>query len=162
MSVPFASSLLVLLLALAACVVAFPEQRARPIRCRRLAVVPLLVAAATLIVLCLPPSNDLWDPQVWVMGVVAAVLGLARGAMLGLRVDQGYGELLLRRAPEGFWITVVSALLILADIVAEPFGRLDSSFVKTVELALVILSSFLVGRNAILAVRSRDAPHHDL
>ena len=155
-------SVVLAVLALAACVLAFPERRSQPIRRWRLTAVPLLIAAATLILLYLPPSNDLREPQVWLTGVVAAVLGLARGGLIGLRVDQGWGGLLLRRAPEGFWIAVLSAVLILADILGEPVGDLGSSVVKSVELALMALSSFLVGRNAVLATRSRDAPHHDL
>ncbi len=150
------------LLALAACVFAFPEQRVLPIRRWHLAVVPLLIAAAMLILLYLPPSNDFREPQIWLTGLVAAVLGIARGALIGLRVDQGRGLLLLRRAREGFWIAVASAILVLADTLADPVGEVGSSFVKSIELALMTLSSFLIARNAALMVRSRDVPHHDL
>lgn len=162
MSFPSAPSLLLVFLALLACVVAFPELWARPMPRWRLAVVPLPAVAATLLLLYLPPSNDLRDPQVWLMGLLAAVAGIARGAWIGLTVDQRWRKLGLRRAPEGFWIAALAAILIVADIVAEPFGEIGSSFIKTVELALTMLSSFLVGRNAALAVRSRDTPHHDL
>ena len=75
------------------------ELRRWPIPRWRLAVPSLLIAAATLVLLYLPPSNDLSEPQVWMLALVAAVLGLARGALIGLHVDQGSGRLLLRRAP---------------------------------------------------------------
>lgn len=164
MSAPivFPFVLILLALALATCVFALRERRALPIRRWRLALVPLLIAAATFIVFYIPPSNDLREPQVWLTGLLAGVLGVARGALISLRVDQAWGRLLLRRAPEGFWIAVVSALFILADILADPVGEVGSSFIKSVELALMALLSFLIGRNAALVLRSRDAPHHDL
>jgi len=161
MSVLIASSVLIVGLALLACVAAFPEQRGRPIARWRLALPPLLGGAATLGLLYLPPF-DLDDPEIWMFGLVAAVLGIARGALIGLQVDQSRQILLLRRAPEGFWIGALAALLILADVVAKPFGHVGSAYVQSVELALIVLFGFLVGRNLALAVRSRDTPHRDL
>jgi hypothetical protein len=122
----------------------------------------VLVAAAALTVVYLPPHNDLREPEIWLVALPFALLGIGRGAWIRLRVDHGQGKLLLPRAPEEFWIAVVAVLLILVDIVGEPFGRTGSVYVKAVELALVILAGFLVGRNAALLVRSRDAPQHDL
>ena len=157
-----AFSILVVVLMLLACVAAFPEQRRWPIPRWRLAVPSLLIAAATLVLLYLPPSNDLREPQVWMMALVAAVLGLARGALIGLQVDQASGRLLLSRAPEGFWIAVLAALLVVGDLIAEPLGHAGASFNQTVELVLAILASFLIGRNMALVMRSRDTPHRDL
>jgi hypothetical protein len=114
------------------------------------------------VLLYLPPSNDLSEPQVWMMALVAAVLGLARGALIGLQVDQATGRLLLRRAPEGFWIAAFAALLVAGDLLAEPLGQAGASFSQTVELVVAILVSFLIGRNAALVMRSRDTPHGDL
>ena len=161
MSFQLAFASLVTVLLLAACVVTFPEQRAWPIPRWRLALSPLLVAAATLVVLYLPPSNDLREPAVWMVGLVAGVLGVVRGALIGLQVDQRSGRLRLGRAPEGFWIAVVAAVVILGEHVVGPLGRVGHSG-HSVELALVILASFLAGRNAALSVRSSDAPHGDL
>ena len=157
-----AFSVLVVVLMISACVAAFPELRRWPIPRWRLAVPSLLIAAATLVLLYLPPSNDLREPQVWMMGLVAAVLGLARGALIGLDVDQGSGRLLLGRAPEGFWIATLAALLVVGDLLAEPLGHAGASFSQTVELVLAILASFLIGRNMALVMRSRDTPHRDL
>jgi len=157
-----AFSILVAVLMLLACVAAFPELRQWSIPRWRLAVPSLLIAAATLVLLYLPPSNDLREPQVWMMALVAAVLGLARGALIGLQVDQASGRLLLSRAPEGFWIAVLAALLVVGDLIAEPLGHAGASFNQTVELVLAILASFLIGRNMALVMRSRDTPHRDL
>lgn len=157
-----AFSILVVVLMLMACVAAFPELRQWSIPRWRLAVPSLLIAAATLVLLYLPPSNDLGELQVWMMALVAAVLGLARGALIGLQVDQASGRLLLSRAPEGFWISVLATLLVVGDLIAEPLGHAGSSFNQTVELVLAILASFLIGRNMALVMRSRDTPHGDL
>lgn len=161
MSFPLAFAALVTVLLLAACVVTFPEQRAWPIPRWRLALSPLLVAAATIVVLYLPPSNDLQEPAVWMVGLVAGVVGVVRGAMTSLQVDQRSARLLLRRAPEGFWIAVLAAVVILGEHVVGPLGRVGYSG-HSVELALVILSSFMAGRSAALLVRSSDTPHRDL
>jgi MFS family permease len=162
MSAPTVFSFLVVVLTLSACVAAFPEQRRSPVPRWRLALAPLLVAAATLVLLYLPPSNDLREPQLWMLALVAAVGGIVRGALIGLQVDQGTGRLLLWRAREAFWIAVVAALLVLGDLLAEPLGHVGASFSQTVELVLAILVSFLIGRNAALVMRSRDTPHRDL
>jgi hypothetical protein len=161
MDVPPASSFLVVLLGLVACIVAFPGRRAVPLPRWRLALSAVLVAAASLTLLYLPP-RDLRESEVWLMGLPFAVAGIGRGALIGLQVDHGQGKLLLARAPEELWIAVVTVLFILVDIVGEPVGRTGSVYVEAIELALVVLASFLVGRNAALLVRSRDAPQHDL
>lgn len=162
MDVPPASSFLVVLLGLVACIVAWPGRRAVPLPRWRLAVSAVLVAAAALTVVYLPPHNDLRETEIWLVGLPFVVLGIGRGAWIRLQVDHGQGTLLLPRAPEEFWIAVLAVLLILVEIVGEPFGRTGSVYVKAIELALVILAGFLVGRNAALLVRSRDAPQHDL
>jgi hypothetical protein len=162
MVVALAWTFLVAVLAIAACVVAFSERRARPLPYWRLLPLPLLIAAATVVLFYVPPSNDLGDPAVWMAALVSGVVGVARGAWVGLEVDHQQRRFLLRRAPEAFWIALAATLLIAADILAEPVGRLDSSFVQTAELGLTVLTSFLVGRNAALLVRSRDIPQHDL
>jgi hypothetical protein len=160
MVVALAWTFLVVVLAIVACVVAYPERRARPLPYWRL--LPLLIAAATVVLFYVPPSNDLGDPAVWMAALMSGVVGVARGAWVGLEVDHQQRRFLLRRAPEAFWIALAATALIAADILAEPVGRLDSSFVQTAELGLTVLTSFLVGRNAALLVRSRDIPQHDL
>lgn len=162
MVVALAWTFLVVVLAIAACVVAFPEQQARPLPHWRLLPLPLLMAAATVVLFYVPPSNDLGDPAVWMAALLSGVAGVARGAWIGLEVDHRQRLLLLRRAPEAFWIALATTLVIVADILAEPVGRLDSSFVQAAELGLTVLTSFVVGRNVALLVRSRDVPQHDL
>ena len=157
-----AFSALVVILMLSACVAAFSELRQWPIPRWRLAVPSLLITVATLVLLYLPPSNDLRELEVWMAALVAAVLGIVRGALIGLQVDQGSGRLRLLRAPEAFWIAVLAVLLMLGDRLAEPLGHVGASFSQTVELVLVVLASFLIGRNTALVMRSRDTPHSDL
>jgi hypothetical protein len=162
MVVALAWTFLVVVLAVAACVVAYPEQWARPLPYWRLLPLPLLIIAATAVLFYVPPSNDLGDPAVWMAALLSGTAGVARGAWIGLEVDHQQRLFLLRRAPEAFWIALAATLLVAVDILAEPVGRLDSSYVQTVELGLTVLMSFLVGRNAALLVRSRDIPQHDL
>jgi hypothetical protein len=159
---PPASSFLVVLLGLLACIVAFPGRRAVPLPRWRLAVSAVLLAAAALVLLSLPPHNSLYEPEVWLIGLPFFLAGIGRGAWIRLQVDHGQGWLRLARAPEEFWVAVLALLLVLVDVVGEPFGRTGSIYVKAVELGLVSLAGFVVGRNAALVVRSRDAPQQDL
>jgi hypothetical protein len=159
---PPASSLSIVLLGLLACIVAFPGRRAVPLPRWRLAVSAVLLGAAALVLLSLPPHDSLREPEVWLVGLPFFLVGIGRGAWIRLQVDHGQAKLRLARAPEEFWIAVAALLLILIDIVGEPFGRTGSIYVKAIELGLVILAGFVVGRNAALLVRSRDAPQHDL
>jgi hypothetical protein len=162
MAVPPASFFLIVVLGLLACVVAFPGRLAVPLPRWRLAASAVLLAAAALILLYLPPHNTLREPEVWLVGLLFVLAGIGRGAWIRLQVDHGQGKLRLARAPDEFWVAVAALLLLLVDIAGEPFGRTGSVYVKAVELALVMLAGFLVGRNAALLVRSRDAPQHDL
>lgn len=161
MVLEFAVAAVVLMLTLTACVVASHERRGQPVARWRIALVPLILVAPTLVLLYLPPP-EFGDPEVWMMALVAGVAGVARGALIGLQVDHARGLILMRKAPEAFWIAVLALLLILLDVAAAPVGRLSSTFVGTIELALVVLTGALVGRNAAILVRSRDAPQHDL
>lgn len=159
---PPASSLSIVLLGLLACVVAFPGRRPVPLPRWRLAVSAVLLAAAALVLLAFPPHNSLYEPEVWLVGLPFLLVGIGRGAWIHLQVDHGQGKLRLARAPEEFWVAVAALLLILIDVVGEPFGRTGSLYVKAIELGLVILAGFVLGRNAALLVRSRDAPQQDL
>ena len=159
---PPASSFLIVLLGLLACIVAFPSQRAVPLPRWRLAVSAVLLAAAAFVLLSLPPHNALHEPEVWLVGLPFFLVGIGRGAWIRLQVDHGQGKLRLARAAEEFWVAVLALLLLLVDIVGEPFGRTGSVYVNAIELGLVILAGFVVGRNAALLVRSRDAPQQDL
>jgi hypothetical protein len=159
---PPASSFVVVLLGLLAAVVAFPGRRAVPLPRWRLAASAVLLAAAALVLLYLPPHNALHEPEVWLVGLPFLLAGIGRGAWIRLQVDHGQGKLRLARAPEEFWVAVLALLILLVDIVGEPFGRSGSVYVEAVELALVSLAGFVVGRNATLLVRSRDAPQQDL
>jgi hypothetical protein len=158
----FAWALVVLLLALAACAAAWPERRGEPLMRWRLIVAPLLVGAATLVILYLPPFMDLYELEVWTVTLLAALGGAARGAWIDLKVDHLQRQVVLQRAPEGLWVAVLVVLLLVVAIASQPFGRLDSPFIQAVEVALGALWGFLVGRNAALLVRSRDAPQHDV
>ncbi|CAN5892472.1 hypothetical protein BH11PSE3_BH11PSE3_28210 [soil metagenome] len=154
-------SVLVVAFAVAICVCVVPEGLARRLARWRLAAPTLLIAVATLSVLYLPPYAAVTEPQVLMMGLVAAVLGLVRGALLDLKVDHGTGQLLLRRAREGALVAIVAALLMLADVAATVTGEVGLPFAPAIELGLLVLASFLVGRNATVLLRSRDAPHED-
>ncbi|WP_422003145.1 hypothetical protein [Reyranella sp.] len=160
--VAYVSAALVVLLTAGAVGIALGDRSSAPTPRWRLAALPALLAAATLVLLAVPPSCDLWDPQVWMLGLLAGLAGVARGAFVSLTVDHGQARIRLRRAPEAAWLAVVAALVVVADILATPVGMLSSAFVPTAELALVVLASFLIGRNFTMLVRSRDIPHHDL
>jgi hypothetical protein len=158
----FAWALVVLLLALAACAAAWPERRGEPLMRWRLVVAPLMVGVATLVVLYLPPFMDLYELEFWTVTMLAALGGAARGAWIDLKVDHLQRQVVLQRAPEGFWVTVLVVLLVLLAIVSRPFGRLDSPLIQAEEVVLGLLWGFMIGRNAGLLVRSRDAPQQDL
>jgi hypothetical protein len=161
MILKYAAAAVVLGLTLGACLVAARERRGRPVAPWHFLLVPLLLLVPTLVLLYLPPP-EFGDPEVWMLALVAGVAGVARGALVGLQVDHAKRRILVWRAPDAFWIAVVALLLIVLDVAAAPVGQLSSAFVGTIELALVVLTGIIVGRNAAILVRSRDAPQHDL
>lgn len=157
----YLSAFFVIVAASAGCILVLPEWKRRTVSRRRLVVAPLLGLVPTAVLLYMPPP-EFGDPQVWIVALVAFVIGIARGAMIGLHVDHADGRILLSRAPEAFWVLVGALVLILLDVFAAPIGQLGSGFVGTVELLMVLLTFSLLGRNAAIVVRSLDAPQHDL
>ena len=157
----FIASFMVIAAAVLGCVAVLPEWRRRSVSRLRLVTVPLLALVPTGVLLYLPPP-EFGDPQVMMLALVAAVAGVARGALISLRVDHAHGRVLLSRAPEAPWAMAGVLVLILLDVFAEPVGRLGSPFVGTVEMLMVLLTFSLLGRNAAILVRSLDAPQHDL
>jgi hypothetical protein len=157
----YITAIFVVAVAVAGCVFVLPEWQRRTVSRGRLVAVPLLALLPTAILLYLPPP-EFGDPQVWMLALVSGVVGIARGAFVGMRVDHAHGRILLARAPEAFWVMVGVLVLVLLDFFAAPVGRLDSGFVGTVEMLMVLLSFGLLGRNAAVLARSFDAPQHDL
>jgi len=150
------------LLGLLASVASFPELRAMPTLRWRLAAPPLLVGAASVLLLYLPPANDLAESGVWLIALPAAVVGLVRGMMVNIQVDHGTGKLLLEGAPEGFWIVACAVSGILFAVVGKRLDAQGWAYGPAVELLLVIASAYLIALNLVLAVRSYDAPQQDL
>lgn len=157
----YLSALFVIVVAVAGFVVVLPEWQRRAVSRGRLVAAPLLGLVPTAVLLYLPPP-EFGDPQVWMVALVAIVAGIARGALIGIRVDHARGRVLLTRAPEAFWLMLGCVVLILLDVFAAPIGRLDSGFTGMVELLMVLLSFSLLGRNVTIVARSFDAPQHDL
>src|SRR6266545_419807 len=101
MVVALAWTFLVVVLAIAACVVAFPEQRARPLPHRRLLPLPLLMTAATVVLFYVPPSNDLGDPAVWMAALLSGVAAWPAAPGSGSRSITGSGCCCCGARPRG-------------------------------------------------------------
>lgn len=151
-----------LLGALAAAASAVPEVR-RPLMKRWQLLAPgLLATFATAVLLAYPDILDLLQPEVWMLGLLAALAGSARGYLMRLDSDHGWGLVRLRRAYDGLTVAVAVALFAVIQYALDLQGLDESRYEPTLELIMILASGFLFGRSIAAWIRAGQTHHMDL
>ena len=148
-----------LLSALAAAIVIVPESIGRIVRWWWPAMVALLAALSALALIAYPTWGDLKNPGLWMFAILAAVVGVARGYLLRVDVDQIWGLVRLQRSYDTFLAAVLLVALAAIEIMLANIGPADQ---PTMELGMTIAASYLVGLTAAVLFRARSEPHADL
>jgi hypothetical protein len=151
--------------ALAAVAASVPEARRQPIRRWQLLLPAGLAVLACVVEIVHPSLEELGQPEVWLVAVAAGVVGFARGHFMRLEVDQVWNVIRLRRAREGLWLSVVLALLAIAEAVEVALAATDATdlvFRPLVEFGMALVAGFMVGRAGAAWLRIPDVPHSEL
>lgn len=148
-----------LLSALAAVFTTIPECTGRIVHWWRPAVPALLAALSALALIAYPTWGELKNPALWMFAIVAAVVGLARGYLLQIDVDQIWSLVRPQRSYDGLLVAVLLMVLAVIEILLAAIGPADQ---PTMELGMTVAASFLVGRAAAVLFRVRSEPHADL
>ncbi|MFI4998918.1 MAG: hypothetical protein ACHQK9_03465 [Reyranellales bacterium] len=94
-------------IAAAACAV--PESRRRKIKRWWLLLLGLLASFSTAVVVAYPDILDLLQPEVWTLGLLAALVGAARGCWLGMDSDHVWDLVRLQRGFDSLCVAVALA-----------------------------------------------------
>ena len=100
---------------------------------------------------------------VWVLALGAGfAIGLLRGAMVRIQVDQMWALVRVPQAPCALIAVILIALLGAGRIAADIVGPAGVAFLEPLAAALAWCAGFLAGRAAAIAARVRRAPHYEL
>lgn len=157
-----ATHALMLVFAVAAALSAVREGLGLPVKRWSLLLTPLLAAVSALVLISHPSLADLRRPGMWLFALVAVLVGIARGALLRLQVDNAWRLVRLRRAQDGLFATLLFLLLAIGEIALRIAGPAGVAYHPTVELGMLLIVSFLVGRAAAAWQRALHMPHVDL
>lgn len=145
--------------ALASAIVALPEGSGRIVAAWRIPVVALLAGLAALVLVAYPTWGELKNPELWMLAIVAGVLGVARGYWMKLDVDHGWHLVRLPRAADCRVATVLLAAMAITEVALAIRGPADQ---PTMELGMTVIASFLLARAAAVMVRAYQEPQSDL
>lgn len=151
-----------LLGAIAAAASAVGEIRRRPMKRWRLLAPGLLATFATTVLLAYPDILDLMRAQVWLLGLLAALVGAARGQWMGLDSDHGWQLVRLGRGFDGFVVSLAVALFATIQFILEQTGADDGPYEPTLDFIMIVASGYLLGRSVIAWFRAGSIHHVDL
>ena len=118
-----------------------------------------LVALAPFLFLQLPPGGLV----VWGLALAAgAAIGVMRGVMMRIQVDQMWSLIRLPQAQCGRLAVSLIALLVVALIATRIAGPAGTGYLQPLGAGLAWCAGFLGGRALAIASRIRRAPHIEL
>ena len=129
------------------------EARREPIPRRRLLFPGLFALLATVLVLAFPEPGDLMDVQFWFVLIVCILIGMVRGAFIGMASDH-YWRLV--RLDRGIDAVLASIAVIETSTGTENYAE------TTFEFIMSVISGYLFGRSIAAYFRARALHHHDL
>ena len=151
-----------LLFAIACALTIFHERRRRAVKRWRMLLPGLFAFIATTILVIYPTARDLHQPQLWMVALLALLLGSARGAALSLYSDHNWGLVRTRRTYDG--VVFALALVVLATFVTaiEVRAGAKTHLAPALEFAMTVISFFLLGRSGAGWIRAGRISHDDL
>lgn len=100
---------------------------------------------------------------VWGLALAAgAAIGLLRGLMMRIQVDQMWALIRLPQARCGLLTVSLIALLVATLIASRLAGPAGATYLQPLGAALAWCAGFLGGRALAIATRVRRAPHFEL
>ena len=163
----YAAQTVIVLAAVAAALSAVPEGRRGVFRKWQLLVPPGLAVLAAFVQVIYPSLQELHQPEMWELAVIAGVVGIARGQFMPLDVDQVWNVVRLPRAPEGLLAAIALALVAVVGVAeAMLFGPVRDpeapGFRLLIEIGMTMAAAFLVGRAGAAWFRVPHVPHQEL
>lgn len=139
------------------------ESQGRLIRPWRLLLPGVLAAAAGLVLIVYPDISQLLRLDLWTLGVVAILVGAVRGQFVRKELDRALNFVRAQPTRDGQWAANLLVLLAFLEVGAELSTPPDDhTYVPTIELGMVIVGGFLLGRAVAGWIRAGRIQHVDL
>jgi hypothetical protein len=148
--------------ALGATVSAAGEARPLPIKRWRLHIPGAFAFLATILMISYPQMSDLLDVQFWIVLLVSILIGVARGAFIAMASDQNWRLVRLDHGLDALLAALGVLLVAIVQFAIEAATGAENRAETTFELAISVVSGYLIGRSIAGWFRARSLHHHDL
>lgn len=138
------------------------EARREPIPRRHLVLPGLFALLATVLVLAFPQPSDLMDVQFWFVLIVCLLIGVVRGAFIGMASDHYWRLVRLDRGIDALLAAIGVLVLAVIQAYIETSTGAENQAETTFEFVMSVISGYLFGRSIAAYFRARALHHHDL
>ena len=138
------------------------EVRRLPMRRRHLLLPGLFAMLATILVLAFPQPSDLMDVEFWFVLIVCILIGVVRGAFIGMASDHYWKLVRLDRGIDSLLAAVAVLIVGIIQAYIETSTGAESHVETTFEFIMSVVSGYLFGRSIAAYFRARALHHHDL
>ena len=141
---------------------AVSEARRQPIRRSLLLMPGMFALLATILMIAFPTMSDLFDGGFWIVLLVSVLVGVARGAFIGMASDQYWKLVRLDHGIDALLAALVVLLITVVQFAIEASTGAENRAETTFEFAVSVVAGYLLGRSVAAWFRARALHHHDL
>lgn len=138
------------------------ECRRVPFKRWRLLLPGSFAILATILLFAFPDAADLLQVELWMVIVVSVLLGVARGALLGMASDHYWKLVRLDRGFDALLCAVVVFVVAGVQFFIEATTGAENHSESTFEFMMAVVAGFLLGRSIAGWFRAVALHHHDL
>jgi hypothetical protein len=122
----------------------------------------VLASLAAIALLSYPDVRDLLQLQVWSLAAIGILFGAVRGQFMRLEADHNWRLVRIHWAFDWFWVSIAVLVLAILQFAIEIRLRQQNPFETTVELPMVLASSYLLGASILAWFRAGSIAITDL
>ena len=153
---------LMMIAALGSVVSAAGEVRRLPIARWRLLMPGAFALLAAVLMVAFPVMSDLFNVEFWTVLMVSVLVGVVRGAFIGMASDHYWNLVRLDRGVDPLLAALGVLLVAIVQAAIELSTGAENRAETTFEFAISVISGYLLGRSIAAWFRARALHHHDL
>jgi cation transport ATPase len=138
------------------------ESKRRPIKRGRLLLPGFLALLAAILMIAFPTLSDLFDSGFWMVLVVSVLIGVVRGAFIGMASDHYWKLVRLDNGIDALAGAACVLLIAIAQFIIEVASGAENRAETTFEFVMAVIAGYLLGRSIAAWFRARALHHHDL
>ena len=117
---------------------------------------------ATILMLAFPTTSDLFDSGFWTVLMVSVLVGVVRGAFIGMASDHYWKLVRLDHGIDAPLAALGVLLITIVQFAIEASTGGGNRAETTFEFVMAVIAGYLIGRSASAWFRARALHHHDL